>query len=164
MTGTITNVTCGMVPDYLVDQGPDVTRLDQREPPDRLAAPLLGGGPWVVSASISAPPTLWSATPGAGSCSTGRARLVTVAVDEVLDAVRPVAEAIIQALAACLEHLPAQGVGDVTADGVPLRWWLDTGKRLVEQQAVVGVVLAMTDRVGPVGVGRRTSADGGPTS
>jgi rod shape-determining protein MreB len=49
---------------------------------------------------------------------TGRPRLVTVPVEEVADAVRPITDEIIHTLAACLEELPPQGVGDVVAEGV----------------------------------------------
>ncbi|HVH22901.1 MAG TPA: rod shape-determining protein, partial [Pseudonocardia sp.] len=49
---------------------------------------------------------------------TGRPRLVTVPVEEVTDAVRPITDEIIHTLAACLDELPPQGVGDVVAEGV----------------------------------------------
>jgi rod shape-determining protein MreB len=50
--------------------------------------------------------------------ATGRARLLTVTVDEVSEATRPVIEAIIQTLASCLEDLPAQGVSDIMSEGI----------------------------------------------
>src|SRR5581483_8998409 len=50
--------------------------------------------------------------------ATGRARVVNLAVEEVLGAVRPVADAIVETISACLEDLPAQGVRDVMAEGV----------------------------------------------
>jgi rod shape-determining protein MreB len=50
--------------------------------------------------------------------ATGRPRLVTIAVEEITEAVRPVVDSIIQTLAACLDDLPAQGVGDVLAEGI----------------------------------------------
>jgi rod shape-determining protein MreB len=50
--------------------------------------------------------------------ATGRPRLLTVAVEEIEQALRPVTEAIIATLAACLEDLPAQAVGDVSDEGV----------------------------------------------
>lgn len=52
--------------------------------------------------------------------ATGRPRLVTVAVAEIVAAVKPVNDAIIQTLAACLDDLPPQGVGDVMAEGILL--------------------------------------------
>jgi len=50
--------------------------------------------------------------------ATGRPRLVTVAVQEVTEAIRPITDAIILTLAACLEDLPPQAVSDITAEGV----------------------------------------------
>lgn len=50
--------------------------------------------------------------------ATGRARLVTVEVQEILDAVRPVVDAIISTLGASLEDLPPQAVTDVSEEGV----------------------------------------------
>jgi len=50
--------------------------------------------------------------------ASGRARLVSLAVEEVVEAIKPVTESIIQTLAACLEDLPAQSMTDVMADGV----------------------------------------------
>lgn len=50
--------------------------------------------------------------------ATGRPRLVALSVEEVLDAVRPVTDTIVQALAACLHDLPSQAVSDVAAEGV----------------------------------------------
>ncbi|WP_214366943.1 rod shape-determining protein [Pseudonocardia sp. H11422] len=50
--------------------------------------------------------------------ATGRPRLATVPVAEITEVLRPVTEAIIQTLAACLDDLPPQAVGDVLADGV----------------------------------------------
>jgi rod shape-determining protein MreB len=49
---------------------------------------------------------------------TGRPRLVTVAVDEIVEAIRPVTDAIISTLAACLEDLSAQAVTDVNEEGI----------------------------------------------
>ncbi len=50
--------------------------------------------------------------------ATGRPRLVTLTVEEVLEAIRPVTDAIVHTLAACLEDLPSQSVRDVMAEGV----------------------------------------------
>ncbi len=50
--------------------------------------------------------------------ATGRPRLATVEVEEVAAAVRPVVEAVIGTLAACLEDLPPQAVTDVHEEGV----------------------------------------------
>jgi rod shape-determining protein MreB and related proteins len=49
---------------------------------------------------------------------TGRPRVLTLEVDEVDEALRPVTEAIIQALTGCLEDLPPRGATDVMAEGV----------------------------------------------
>ncbi|TSE00487.1 rod shape-determining protein [Skermania sp. ID1734] len=49
---------------------------------------------------------------------TGRARLVTLDTDEIVDALRPTTTAIVQTLTACLEDLPAQAIGDVMAEGL----------------------------------------------
>jgi rod shape-determining protein MreB len=51
---------------------------------------------------------------------TGRPRLATVGLDELIEVVRPVTDTIIQALAACLDELPPQVTGDILADGVAL--------------------------------------------
>jgi rod shape-determining protein MreB len=50
--------------------------------------------------------------------ATGRPRLTTVQAAEVADAVRPIVDEIVRALAACLEDLAPQGLADVMADGV----------------------------------------------
>jgi rod shape-determining protein MreB and related proteins len=50
--------------------------------------------------------------------ATGRPRVVTVPVDELAEAMRPVIEAIIQSLASCMDDLPPQSVGDVLAEGL----------------------------------------------
>ncbi|MCW4353862.1 rod shape-determining protein [Hoyosella sp. YIM 151337] len=50
--------------------------------------------------------------------STGRARIVTLAPEEVADALRPTTTEIVHALAACQEELPAQAVCDVLAEGL----------------------------------------------
>src|SRR4051812_3603180 len=49
---------------------------------------------------------------------TGRARLATVRAAEVADVVRPITEAIVRTLAACLDDLPPQALADVLAEGV----------------------------------------------
>jgi rod shape-determining protein MreB and related proteins len=50
--------------------------------------------------------------------ATGRARLVTLETEEVVDALRPTTTEIVQTLTACLEDLPAQAVGDVMSEGL----------------------------------------------
>lgn len=50
--------------------------------------------------------------------ATGRPRLATVPVTELTESLRPVADAIIQDLAGCLDDMPPQGVGDVLAEGI----------------------------------------------
>ncbi len=50
--------------------------------------------------------------------ATGRGRLLTVAVEEVSEAVRPVMDAIVQTLTACLDDLSARAVADVMDDGI----------------------------------------------
>lgn len=52
--------------------------------------------------------------------ATGRPRLVTLAIEEVTEAIQPVAETIISTLRACLEDLPAQSVSDINAEGVTM--------------------------------------------
>ena len=52
--------------------------------------------------------------------ATGRPRLATVPVAEVTESLQPVADAITQDLASCLDDMPAQGVGDVMTAGVLL--------------------------------------------
>ncbi|HWE88228.1 MAG TPA: rod shape-determining protein [Pseudonocardiaceae bacterium] len=52
--------------------------------------------------------------------ATGRPRLVTVPVDEIADAVKPITTTIVRTLAACLDDLPPQSVGDVMSEGVLL--------------------------------------------
>lgn len=48
----------------------------------------------------------------------GRARLVSMSAAEVLDAIRPICEMIVAALAACLQELPARSVTDVLDEGI----------------------------------------------
>jgi rod shape-determining protein MreB len=50
--------------------------------------------------------------------ATGRPRLVTLATEEVVEAIRPTSDGIIQALANCLEDLPPQTVSDIMGEGV----------------------------------------------
>jgi rod shape-determining protein MreB len=50
--------------------------------------------------------------------ATGRPRLVTLATDEVVEAIQPTSDGIIQALASCLEDLPPQTVTDIMGEGV----------------------------------------------
>jgi rod shape-determining protein MreB len=52
--------------------------------------------------------------------SSGRPRVASVGLDELVEVVRPVVSSIIQTLAACLDDLPPQAVGDILADGVTL--------------------------------------------
>ncbi|NLE82305.1 MAG: rod shape-determining protein [Rhodococcus sp.] len=49
---------------------------------------------------------------------TGRARLVTLETDEIVEALKPTTAGIVQTLTACLEDLPAQAVGDVMSEGL----------------------------------------------
>jgi rod shape-determining protein MreB len=50
--------------------------------------------------------------------ATGRPRLLTLEAGEVLDALRPTADAIIAALAGALDDLPPQAADDILTDGV----------------------------------------------
>jgi rod shape-determining protein MreB len=50
--------------------------------------------------------------------ATGRPRLITLTSDEVVRAIRPTSDGIIQTLAQCLEDLPPQAVGDIMHDGL----------------------------------------------
>jgi rod shape-determining protein MreB len=49
---------------------------------------------------------------------TGRPRLVTLGVGEVVDALRPTVDTIISTLAGCLDDLPPQAVNDILDEGV----------------------------------------------
>src|SRR5215831_17971056 len=50
--------------------------------------------------------------------ATGRPRLVTLAAQEVVEAIQPTSDGIIHALANCLEDLPPQTVSDIMGEGV----------------------------------------------
>jgi rod shape-determining protein MreB len=50
--------------------------------------------------------------------ATGRPRLVTVPAAELAEAVRPITDEIVRALAGCLDDLPPQALADVLAEGV----------------------------------------------
>jgi len=50
--------------------------------------------------------------------ATGRPSLVTLAVEEVTEAVRPLTEALLQILASCMQDLPARVVSDVMEEGI----------------------------------------------
>lgn len=50
--------------------------------------------------------------------ASGRARMVSLSPTEILEAVRPVCETIVAALAACLRELPARSVTDVLDEGI----------------------------------------------
>jgi rod shape-determining protein MreB and related proteins len=50
--------------------------------------------------------------------ATGRPRLITLRMDEVVDAIQPTSDGIIQALASCLEDLPPQTVTDIMTEGL----------------------------------------------
>jgi len=52
--------------------------------------------------------------------ATGRPGLATVPVADLTESIRPVTDAIIQDLASCLDDIPAQGVGDIMAEGILL--------------------------------------------
>jgi rod shape-determining protein MreB and related proteins len=52
--------------------------------------------------------------------ATGRPRLATVSGTEVVEAVRPITDEIVRALAACLDDLAPQAIADVMAEGVLL--------------------------------------------
>jgi rod shape-determining protein MreB len=52
--------------------------------------------------------------------ATGRPRLATVQVAEVVEAVRPIVDDIVRTLAACLDDLAPQAIADVMAEGVLL--------------------------------------------
>ncbi|KOS54152.1 MULTISPECIES: rod shape-determining protein [Rhodococcus] len=49
---------------------------------------------------------------------TGRARLVTLEIEEIVEALRPTTTGIVQTLTDCLEDLPAQAIGDVMSEGL----------------------------------------------
>lgn len=50
--------------------------------------------------------------------ASGRPRLITLTTEEVVQAIQPTSDGIIQALASCLEDLPPQTVSDVMVEGV----------------------------------------------
>jgi rod shape-determining protein MreB and related proteins len=50
----------------------------------------------------------------------GRPRLITISVDEIVEATRPITTEIVQTLAGCLDDLGAQGVRDIMGEGVYL--------------------------------------------
>lgn len=50
--------------------------------------------------------------------ATGRARLVTLETEEIMDAVRPTTTSIVQTLASCLDDLPPRAISDVMAEGI----------------------------------------------
>ncbi|MFD4181828.1 rod shape-determining protein [Rhodococcus sp. NPDC058514] len=50
--------------------------------------------------------------------ATGRARLVSLETEEIVEALRPITTGIVQTLTACLEDLPPQAIGDVMSEGV----------------------------------------------
>jgi rod shape-determining protein MreB len=70
-----------------------------------------------IQASTADTPTVMVHGRDAG---TGRPRVASVGLDELAEVVRPVISSIIQSLAACLDDLPPQAVGDILADGVTL--------------------------------------------
>lgn len=50
--------------------------------------------------------------------ATGRARLLTLETDEIMDAVKPAMTGIAQTLAACLDDLPPRAISDIMAEGI----------------------------------------------
>ncbi len=50
--------------------------------------------------------------------ATGRPKLITLRAEEVVEAIRPTSDGIVHILAACLDDLPPQAVGDIMRDGV----------------------------------------------
>jgi rod shape-determining protein MreB len=70
-----------------------------------------------VRAGQSAEPTVLVLGRDAG---TGRARQAAVPVADVIAAVRPVVDAIVSALSACLDELTPQATGDILGEGVTL--------------------------------------------
>ncbi|RVW02985.1 rod shape-determining protein [Rhodococcus xishaensis] len=49
---------------------------------------------------------------------TGRARMISLDVEEVVEALRPTTTGIVQTLTACLDDLPPQAISDVMSEGV----------------------------------------------
>ncbi|WP_433610619.1 rod shape-determining protein [Prescottella agglutinans] len=49
---------------------------------------------------------------------TGRARLISLDIEEIVEALRPTTTGIVQTLTACLEDLPPQAISDVMAEGI----------------------------------------------
>lgn len=50
--------------------------------------------------------------------ATGRARLVTLETEEVMDAIRPTTTSIVQTLSTCLDDLPPRAISDVMSEGI----------------------------------------------
>ncbi|MEU5843033.1 rod shape-determining protein [Rhodococcus sp. NPDC047139] len=50
--------------------------------------------------------------------STGRARLVTLEIEELMDALRPTTNSIVQTLSESLDDLPPRAIGDVMTEGI----------------------------------------------
>lgn len=50
--------------------------------------------------------------------ATGRARLISLETEEIVEALRPTTTEIVQTLTECLEDLPPQAIGDVMSEGV----------------------------------------------
>ena len=48
----------------------------------------------------------------------GRLRLVTVPVAEIVEVMQPIVDTLVQTVATCLDELPPEAAGDVLADGV----------------------------------------------
>lgn len=119
-----TKVVLGAAPGPEVEALADV--LSQRS--DATAKDVILGTSWsgvdVITAeqvkiqtSTADAPTV---TVQGRDASSGRPRVASIGLDEVVEVVRPVVASIIQTLAACLDDLPPQAVGDILADGVTL--------------------------------------------
>lgn len=50
--------------------------------------------------------------------ATGRARLVTLETEEIMDAIRPTTTSIVQTLSTCLDDLPPRAISDVMSEGI----------------------------------------------
>lgn len=78
--------------------------------------------------------------------ATGRPRLVTLAVDEVMEALRPTVDAIIAMLAECLDDLPPQAVDDILEEGV---WAFGGGSLIRGFDKLLEVAFGFPARLAP---------------
>ncbi|MFC9786246.1 rod shape-determining protein [Rhodococcus sp. NPDC127528] len=107
--GILSNRSCRLAGDHLTDVLRQYLRTEHK---------IIVGDLTAEHAKIGVPDEDRSLVVEGIDPLTGRARLVTVDTEEIIEALRPAITEIVQTLATCLDDLPAQAIGDVMSEGL----------------------------------------------